>query len=96
MGCEKMRHFLFGDFFSERTDPLARKTLQEELVKDGVYIYFNEQMDDISCEMSHMLREHPSDNDNVLFVWHQWVKSLIARICYILLVCIQKKICEFS
>lgn len=62
-----MSSFIFGDFFSEKTDILLRKKIEDVLVKDRVNIYFDEQMNDIYCEISHMLNEHPSSNSNVSF-----------------------------
>lgn len=62
-----MSSFIFGDFFSKKTDIFFRKKIRDALVKDGVNIYFDDQMNDVYCEMSHMLNEHPSNDSNIRF-----------------------------
>lgn len=62
-----MSCFIFGDFFSERADDLSRGKIWDDLVKGGVYIFFDEQMNDVYNEILQMLKEHPSNHSNVSF-----------------------------
>lgn len=62
-----MSCFIFGDFFSEKTDDLSREKIWDELVKGGVYIFFDEQINDVYNEILQMLKEHPSSHSNASF-----------------------------
>lgn len=61
-----MSHIIFGDFFSEKTDSLSRKKIEDELVKNGVYIFFDKQMN-FYDDIYQMLKEHPSGISNISF-----------------------------
>ncbi len=62
-----MSSYLFGDFFSEKADALRRKKARDELVKGGVNIFFDDEMNFVNDELLHMLRERPSNHNNVSF-----------------------------
>lgn len=62
-----MSSYLFGDFFSEKADAFWRKKARDELVKDGVNIFFDDEMNFVNDELLQMLKEHSSDHSNISF-----------------------------